>query len=51
MKILKENLISKGKHTVNIVNHPFTKLVRTLKGKGSKIIFIHNKQLRDRQNN
>ena len=32
-------------------NHPNTKLVGMLKDKCSKITYIHNKQLRDTQNN
>ena len=41
----------KGKHTVKVGNHAHIKLVGRLKGKSSKIICIHNKQLKDTQNN
>ena len=34
-----------------VENHPHTMLVEMLKDKNSKIIYIHNKQLRDTQNN
>ena len=44
-------LTGKGKHTLKVGNHPYTKLTGRLKGKRSKIIYIHNKQLRDTQNN
>ena len=44
-----KQLIGKGKHTVKVGNHPHTKLVGRLKDKSSKI--IHNKRLRDTQNN
>ena len=43
-------LTGKGKHTLKVGNHPYTKLTGRLKGKRSKIIYIHNKQLRDTQN-
>ena len=46
-----EKFIGKGKHTIKVRNHPRTKLVVRLKDKSSKIICIHNKQLRDTQNN
>ena len=47
-KIMKwKSLTSKGKHTIKVGNHLHTKLVGWLKGKSSKIICIHNKQLRD----
>ena len=46
-----KKLTSKGKHIVKVGNHPHTKLVGRLKDKSSKIICIHNKQLRDTQNN
>ena len=46
-----KKLTSKGKHTVKVENHPSTKLVGMLKDKSSQIIYIHNKQLRDTQNN
>ena len=44
-------IINKGKHTENVGNHPHTKLVGWLKDKSSKIIYNHNEQLRDTQNN
>ena len=44
-----EKLTGKGKHRINVGNHPRTKLVGRLKDKSSKIICIHNKQLRDAQ--
>ena len=50
-KLPNEKLTSKGKHTVKVGNHPHTKVVGRLKDKNSKIIYIHNKQLRDTQNN
>ena len=46
-----KKLISKGKHIGKVGNHPHTKLVGRLRDKSSKIIYIHNKQLRDTQNN
>ena len=47
MKILKEeNHIVKGKYRVNLVGQTMIKLVGSLKGESSKIIYIHNKQLR-----
>ena len=46
-----EKLTSKGKHTVKGGNHPHKKLVGRIKGQSSKVICIHNKQLRDTQNN
>ena len=45
-----KKLTGKGKQAVKVGNHPYTKLVGRLKSK-SKIIYIHNKQLRDTQNN
>ena len=45
-----KNLISKVKHTLKVVNKPHIKLGGRLKNKSSKIIYIHNKQLRDKQN-
>ena len=45
-----ETLTGKGKHTINVGNHPCTKLVGRLKDKSSKTICIHNKQLRVTQN-
>ena len=47
----RKKLISKGKHTVKVGNHLTHKLEGGLKDKSSKIIYIHNKQLRDIQNN
>ena len=44
-----ERLTGKGKHRIKVGNHPHTKLVGRLKDKSSKIICIHNKQLRDAQ--
>ena len=41
----------KGKHTVKAGNHAHKNLVWRIKDKSSKIICIHNKQLRDTQNN
>ena len=46
-----KKLTGKGKHTVTVENHPHIKLVGRLKNKSSKIICIHNKQLRYTQNN
>ena len=46
-----KKLTGKGIHTVKIENHPHTKLVGSLKDKSSRNIHIHNKQLRDIQNN
>ena len=52
---MKKKLTSKGKHTKKKKkaggNHPNTKLVGRLKDKCSEITYIHNKQLRDTQNN
>ena len=45
-----ETLTGKGKHTINVGNHPCTKLVGRLKDISSKTICIHNKQLRVTQN-
>ena len=45
-----EKLTGKGKHTLKVGNHPYTKLTGRLKGKSSKIIYIHDKQLRDTRN-
>ena len=47
-----ETLTGKGKHTINVGNHPCTKLGGRLKTKvkSSKTICIHNKQLRVTQN-
>ena len=51
MKITKgKNLMGKGKHIVKVVNQPLPKLIGRLKDKSSKIVYIYNKQLRDRQN-
>ena len=36
-----KKLTSKGKHAVNVENHPSTKLVGMLKDKGSQIIYIY----------
>ena len=44
-----EKLTGKGKHRIKVGNHPRTKLVGRLKDKRSKIICIHDKQLRDAQ--
>ena len=49
-KIWNEKLTSKGKYKVKVGNHPDMKLVGTLKDKSSKIIYIHNKRLRDTLN-
>ena len=46
-----KKLTGKGKHIVKVRNHPHTKLAGRLKDKSSKITCIHNKQLRDTQNN
>ena len=46
-----QKLTGKSKHTVTVGNHPNTKLVGKLKDKSSKIIYNHNKQIRDTQNN
>ena len=40
-----KKFIAEGNHTVKVGNHPHTQLVR-LKEKRSKIIYIHDKQLR-----
>ena len=50
MTITKEKLIRKDKYAVKEVNQPYIKIVGRLKDKSSKIISIHNKQLRDTQN-
>ena len=50
-KLQNEKLNGKDKHAVKVGSHPHTKLVGRLKNKSSKIIYIHNKQLRDTQNN
>ena len=44
-------LTSKGKQTVKVQNHPYTKLVGRLKDKSSKMLHIYNKQIRVTQNN
>ena len=49
-KLWNGKLVNKDKHTVKLGNHPCTKLVGRLKGKSTKIIYIHSKQLRDTQN-
>ena len=36
-----KKLTSKGKHAVNVENHPSTKLVGMLKDKSSQIIYIY----------
>ena len=41
-----KKLLSKRKHTVKVGHHAHTELVGILQDKGSKIIYIHNKQLR-----
>ena len=46
-----KKLTGKGKHIVKVGNHSLIKLVGRLKDKSSKIIYIHIKQLRERQNN
>ena len=43
-----KRLMSKGKYTLKVVNHPHAKLLGRLKYK-SKIICIHNEQLKDTQ--
>ena len=45
-----KKLTAKGKHTLKVRNHVYTKLVRRLKDKSSKIICIH-KWLKGTQNN
>ena len=51
MKITKgKNLIGKGKYKVKTGNQPCRKLVGRLKDKHN-IIYIYNKQLRDRHEN
>lgn len=50
MKIIKGKSSSvKAKHTVKVVNQSWTKQVRRLKGKNSKVIYFYNNQLRDTQ--
>ena len=44
-----KKLTINGKHTVKVGNQPHTKLVGRLKGRSSKIFYIHNKQLRNTQ--
>ena len=46
---------SLGKHCMhiillNVINQPYIKLVGKLKDKNSKTVYIHNKQLRDTEN-
>ena len=43
--------MGKSKYTVKVINQTLTKWVGMLKDKRSKMIDIHNKQLRDTQNN
>ena len=45
-----KKLTGKGKHTGKVRNHPHTKLVGRFKDKSNKIIYIHNKHLKDKQN-
>ena len=45
-----KNLIGKDKNSVKVENQPVLKLVQRLKEKNSKIIYMHNKQLMDAQN-
>ena len=45
-----KNLTSKSKFTVKVGNHPYTKLIGSLKDKYSKINDIYNLQLKDTQN-
>ena len=45
-----ERLTGKGKHRIKVGNHPHTKLVGRFKDKSNKIIYIHNKHLKDKQN-
>ena len=44
----RKNLIGKSKYTVKVIDQPLIKLEGSLKDK-SKIIYIHNKQLRNTQ--
>ena len=44
------NLIGKIKIILKVVDQSFTELVGRLKDQSSKIIYIHNKYLRDIQN-
>ena len=44
-----KNLIGKGKYTLKVVDQPLIKLVGRLKNKICKIIYIHNKCLRNIQ--
>ena len=43
-------LIGKGKYIAKVVNQPFIKLVGSLKDKSSKIIYVHDKWIKDTQN-
>lgn len=43
MKITKENLIRKGKHTVKVVDQPIINLVGKLQDKISETTYIHNR--------
>ena len=42
-------MTGKGKYTVKVVDQPPITLVEILNNKGWKIIYIHNKKLRDTQ--
>ena len=48
-KLQTEKFTGKGNHKVKVESNPHTKIERRLKVKTSKIICIHNKQLRDPQ--
>ena len=46
-----KKLTGKGKHRAKEENHSCTNMAGNLKDKSSKITYIHNKQLRDTENN
>ena len=50
-KLQTEKFTGKGNHKVKVESNPHTKIERRLKVKTSKIICIHNKLLRDTENN
>ena len=50
-KLLTEKFTKKGKHVLKIGNHRHINLMGRLKDKKGKVICIHNKQLKDTQNN
>ena len=46
----RKNLIGKGKYTVKVGGQPLIKLVRKLKDRSTKTIYIQNRLLQDKQN-